>query len=103
MDYTDVIEVYKIRSDTEKMDRDQQFIVSSSKRIIGHHMKPARIKFKTNKSKWLFFEWILYNWNSVPKSVLSARNVHRFKERLKKNLKERSAEKLVKRQIALGS
>lgn len=66
-------------------------------------MKPVRIKFKTNKSKRLFFEWILDKWNSVPKSVLSARNVHRFKERLNKNLKERSAEKFAKRQIALGS
>lgn len=37
--YTDVTEVYKIRTALEKVDRDQQFIVFSSKRIIGHRMK----------------------------------------------------------------
>lgn len=44
--YTDVIKVYKTRSAVEKVDRDQQFIVSSSKRIRGHHMKTAGTKFK---------------------------------------------------------
>lgn len=69
---------------------------------MDHQMKLAGIKFKTNRSKWLFSECVSDEWNSVPKSMLSARNVHRFKQRLQKSLKERSAEKLVNRQITSG-
>jgi len=64
---------------------------------MGRQLKLAGTKFKTNRSKWLFSEWVSDKWNSVTKSKLSARNVHRFKEILNKNLKERSAEKLANR------
>lgn len=75
------------------MDRDQVFIASYSKRIMSHHVKLTGIKFKTKK---VFSEWVSDQWSSVPKS-LSTKNVHTFKERLKKNLKDRSAEKLANR------
>lgn len=77
----------------KKMNRVQVFIASSSKIFISYHVKLAGIKLKANKSSCLFSDWILDQQNSVPKSMLTARNVHRFKERVNKNLKEREVSK----------
>ena len=77
-----MIEVSKIMSDIEKVDKEKLFTYSHNTRTRGHQMKLISSTFKTNKK--VFFHTTHNLWNSLPEEVVKAGTITMFKRELDK-------------------
>lgn len=53
-----ITEVFKIKTGTEKLNREQLFTVSSNVTVSGHKLKGAGGKFRTKISNNFLLEWM---------------------------------------------
>uniref|UniRef100_K7EYK1 Reverse transcriptase domain-containing protein n=1 Tax=Pelodiscus sinensis TaxID=13735 RepID=K7EYK1_PELSI len=73
----DMIEVYKIMSGVDKVNK--LFTCSHNIRTRGHEMKLMGRRFKTNKRKFSFTQRSVNLWNALLEEVVKARTITGFK------------------------
>ncbi|KAG6933171.1 hypothetical protein G0U57_019969 [Chelydra serpentina] len=86
----DIIEVYKIMSGVEEVNKEKLFTCSHNRRTRGHPMKLMGSRFKTNKRKFFFTQRTVNLWNSLPEEVVKARTITGFKRELDKFMEVKS-------------
>ncbi|CAM5105037.1 unnamed protein product [Natator depressus] len=85
----DMVEVYKIMSGVEKVNKEKLFTCSHNIRTRGHQMKLMGSRFNTNKSKF-FTQRTVNLWNSLPEEVVKVRTIPGFKRELDKFMEVKS-------------
>uniref|UniRef100_A0A674JCF3 Carbohydrate sulfotransferase n=1 Tax=Terrapene triunguis TaxID=2587831 RepID=A0A674JCF3_9SAUR len=83
----DMIEVYKIMTGIEKVDK-EVFFTTHNTRTRGHQVKLIRSRFKTNKMKYFFTQCTVNLWNSLPEDVVKAKTITGFKKELDKFMED---------------
>ncbi|CAM5132666.1 unnamed protein product [Eretmochelys imbricata] len=86
----DMIEVYKIMSGVEKVNKEKLFTCSHNIRTRGYQMKLMSSRFNTNKRKFFFTQHTVNPWNSLPEEIAKARTITGFKRELDKFMEVKS-------------
>lgn len=85
-----MIEVYKIVSGMEKMDRGSMFTMVSKYKYWGHQMKLVGASFRTNTSKLFFTQQAENLWILLLNNAVDSTTFHGVREKLEKDLEETS-------------
>ena len=82
----DLIEVYKIMTGREAVDRGQFFQLSACEyNLTGHSMKSSKQRASRDIRKFLFSQRVVQEWNKLPlQAVIDATSVNQFKNRMDK-------------------
>ena len=79
----DMITVYKFIKGFDRVNS-KHFFECGGSRTRGHNMKIMKRVAKRDVRKHFFSHRVVENWNSLKDDVVSARNIHSFKERYDK-------------------
>ena len=76
----DLIEVYKIMTGKEKIEKEQFFhLADNSHGLRGHSLKIRKERARLDIRKYFFSQRIVNVWNSLPQQVVDATSVNGFK------------------------
>ena len=78
----DLIQVFKILKEIDKIDPDKFFTVRQGSGTRGHKFKIEKQRSRLNIQKYFFTNRIVDNLNALPFSVLESDSVETFKTRL---------------------
>ncbi len=86
----DLIETYKILNGMERIDKSGMFTISLHVRSRGHSFKLYKPALKKGKNfrKNFFSYQVISTWNSLPASVVMAKDTNQFKDNLDSFWKE---------------
>jgi len=85
----DLIEVYKVLSGKEKVNKDKFFTLAQDNHgLRGHNQRLFKPRCRTTVRKQFFTNRIINQWNSLPQEVINATTVNIFKNRLDKTWKD---------------
>ena len=85
----DMIQVFKILTKRDRVDSDTILPRNESARTRGHSMKLSKRQCRLNIRKHSFGLRVTNKWNSLPESVISAKSVNDFKDKLDKHWSHR--------------
>ena len=80
----DMIQVYKILYNKDRVDSERMLPLNRSGRTRGHSMKLEKRLGKLNVRKYSFGHRVTNKWNSLPEWVISAKTINEFKDKLDK-------------------
>lgn len=79
----DMIEVYKLLTGREKIEKKQFFhLADSNYRLRGHSLKLRQERSRLDIRKYSFSQRVVKMWNSLPQNVVDAETVNGFKNAL---------------------
>ena len=79
----DLIEVFKIMTEREKVDKQQFFDLSTSTyNLRGHQYKISVMRNRTVTRSTFFSQRVVGCWNKLPENVVTATSINMFKNRL---------------------
>lgn len=81
----DVVQVYKILNNIDKMEKNKLFTMAPCKSTRGHPLKLYKRKARLNVRFNSFGNRVVNLWNSLPESVVMAPSLNTFKSRLNKH------------------
>jgi len=85
----DLIEVYKVLSGKERVNKDKLFILAQDNHgLRGHNQRLFKPRCRTTVRKQFFTNRIINQWKSLPQEVVNATTVNTFKNRLDKMWKD---------------
>ncbi|XP_069129154.1 uncharacterized protein [Argopecten irradians] len=79
---SDLIQMFKIINNIDKVDKDKLFTMSPITFTRGHSKKILKPVSRLEVTKHGFNSRIVDIWNSLPENVVSAKSVNSFKSRL---------------------
>ena len=77
----DLIEVFKILKDFDKVDCIDFFVLSTNT-YRGHSLKLFKVRFNTNFGKYAFNNRVVEEWNLLTEDIISCNTVKDFKAKL---------------------
>ncbi|MEW8547072.1 MAG: reverse transcriptase family protein [Candidatus Thiodiazotropha sp.] len=80
----DVIQVYKILHEIDKIDKEKLFTVARYTSTRGHSLKLYKYRSRLNVRANSFSNRVVEPWNSLPESIVQAPSLNCFKSRLNK-------------------
>ncbi len=80
----DMVQMYKIIHNIDKIDKDKQFTMSAYTATRGNSFKLFKKRARTEVRKNTFSHRVVDTWNSLPDSVILAPSVNSFKGKLNK-------------------
>ena len=80
----DVIQVYKILHEVDKVDKSKLFFMSEYTATRGHSLKLFKRRSRLQIRANYFSNRVVDTWNSLPESVVQAPSLNCFKRRLNK-------------------
>ena len=80
----DMVEVYKILHDIDKVDKSRLFTLSSYTSTRGHSLKLFKRRSRLSIRTGMFSNRVVEVWNSLPETVVMAPSLNSFKNRLNK-------------------
>ena len=81
-----MIQVYKIMTGKDKIDREQLFqLADSNYALRGHSLKIRKDRRNLDIRKHFFRKRVVNTWNKPPQHVVDAPSVNSFKNRLDKH------------------
>ena len=83
----DMIEVYKIMTGKEGLDKDL-FFKTAGRIGRGHKYKLEKSRSRLDIRKYCFSNRIVDAWNGLPDQVVSCENLNKFKNELDEHFKE---------------
>ena len=78
----DLITFYKIVNGIEKLDKQNLVMQEGTRQMRGHSRKIRKISCPKDTKKYSFPHRILDPWNGLKEEVITATNIHKFKEML---------------------
>jgi len=85
----DLIEVFKIMTGRERINRDQFFHLSQNLHgLRGHSLKITKERSSRDVRKYFFSQRVVNDWNKLPQHVVDAETVNGFKNALDKHWKD---------------
>jgi len=85
----DLIEVFKIMTGREKINRDQFFHMSQNLHgLRGHSLKITKERSSRDVRKYFFSQRVVNDWNKLPQHVVDAETVNGFKNALDRHWKD---------------
>ena len=81
----DIIQVYKILNDIDKVDKNKLFSVITYNRTRGHPKKLFKERSRLNVRANSFSSRVVNIWNQLPEDVVMAPSLNTFKSRLNKH------------------
>lgn len=78
----DLIEVFKILTDREYIDKHQFFTPSLSSHLRGHSLKLLKSRSSRQVRQNFFSQRVIEEWNKLPSDVVTSTSVNMFKNRL---------------------
>ena len=81
----DMVQVYKIINDIDKIDKDKLFTMSKYTGTRGHHFKIYKKRFRLNIRGNYFSNRIVDKWSELPENIIMAPTLNSFKSRLNKS------------------
>ena len=79
----DLIEVFKIVHELDKVERGR-FFIDSNTGLRGHNFKFLKKRCRLDVRKYFFSQRIINSWNKLPQNVVEADSLNAFKNRLDK-------------------
>lgn len=83
-DRADMIQVFKILNNIDKVDKNTMFQMSSYEATRGHSQKIFKKRYRLKIRGHFFSNRIIDNWNLLPDYVVNAPSLNSFKSRLNK-------------------
>ena len=83
-DRADMIQVYKILNNIDKVDKDSLFKMSTYQATRGHSQKIYKQWYRLKIRGHFFTNRIVDSWNDLPSEVVNAPSLNSFKSRLNK-------------------
>ena len=83
-DRADMIQVYKILNNIDKVDKDSLFKMSTYQATRGHSQKIYKQRYRLKIRGHFFSNRIVDSWNDLPSEVVTAPSLNSFKSRLNK-------------------
>ena len=80
----DMVQVYKIMNDIDKVDEDKLFTMSQYAGTRGHPFKIYKKRFRLNIRGNYFSNRIIDSWNELPENTVMAPTLNSFKSSLNK-------------------
>jgi hypothetical protein len=85
----DMIEVFKIMTGRERIEREQFFqLTSNDHGLRGHSLKIRKERSSRDIRKYSFSQRVVNTWNKLPQTVVDATTVNMFKNALDKHWKD---------------
>lgn len=81
-DRADLIQVYKILHDIDKVDKDKLFTRSTYTSTRGHSLKLFKKRFRLQIRANFFSNRVVENWNSLSEDIVNTPSLNAFKSRL---------------------
>ena len=78
----DMIQVYKIMNQIDKLDKDLFFKLSSASQTRGHNLKLQKTHNRLNLRANAFSQRVINHWNNLSESCVKSKNVNCFKSNL---------------------
>jgi len=78
----DLIQVFKMLKDRDRVDFNKFFEIQSSNRTRGHNCRLVKRRCNLDIRKYFFSQRVVNTWNNLPQSVVDADSVNSFKNRL---------------------
>jgi len=78
----DLIEVFKILTDRENVDKNQFFTLSEFSHLRGHSLKLSKPRSTRQVRQNFFSQRVIDTWNKLPSDVISSTSVNMFKNKL---------------------
>ncbi|CAB3254135.1 unnamed protein product [Arctia plantaginis] len=83
----DLIETYKILNHHYNVrDIESMFTMNPNTQLRGHSMKLSKHLCTSNPRKYFLPNRVVHMWNSLPETVIGAKSINIFKNRLDKHL-----------------
>ena len=84
----DMVQVFKIMHDIDKVDKGKLFQMSECNTTRGHSLKLFKKRSRLNVRANYFTQQVVDQWNSLPECVVTAPSLNAFKSRLNKLWKD---------------
>lgn len=81
----DMIQVYKILQDIDKVDKEKLFSTAQYRATRGHTYKLHKKRSRLNLRAGTFSNRVVNTWNQLPENVVNAPSLNAFKTRLNKH------------------